>query len=183
MPLTVHVPPGEFYDHAIDQFVYSRDVTIHIEHSLAAIAKWEARWHKPFLTNKAMTGEEFLDYIRCMTLEDEDTIDPNIYMALSRSNFESIQKYIENTMTATWFKDEKKGRNGGAVITAEIIYYYMVELGIPFECENWHVNRLMTLIRVCSEKQAVPKKMARKDIFAQNAALNAQRKARLGTKG
>ncbi len=183
MPLTVTIPANEFWDFRKEEFVNTADTIIHIEHSLAAIAKWEAHWRKPFLSNNALTGEELLDYIRCMTLEED--IDFNVYLALSQQNMEAIRAYLEEPMTATWFKEEKKGKGGrmGSASTAEIIYYYMVELGIPFECENWHFNRLMTLIRVCSEKQAVPKKMARKDIFAQNAALNAQRKARLGTRG
>lgn len=183
MPLTITIPANEFWDFRKEEFVNTADTTIRIEHSLAAIAKWEAHWRKPFLSNNALTGEELLDYIRCMTLEDG--VDRNVYLALSQQNMEAIRAYLEEPMTATWFKEEKKGKGGrtGSALTAEIIYYYMVELGIPFECENWHFNRLMTLIRVCSEKQAVPKKMARKDIFAQNAALNAQRKARLGTRG
>lgn len=184
MPLSVTIPANEFWDFRAEEFVNTVDTTIHIEHSLAAIAKWESHWKKPFLENKTLTGDELLDYIRCMTIEDG--IDTRVYLGLSGQNLESIRTYMEDSMTAAWFKEDKKsGKSGhvGSALTAEIIYYYMIELGIPFECENWHFNRLMTLIRVCSEKQAVPKKMAKKDIFAQNAALNAKRKARLGTKG
>ena len=186
MPLTLHIPQGEFWNYFTEEYEYSDAATIHIEHSLAAIAKWEGIWKKPFLGSTSLGNDELRDYIRCMTLEDTEDLDPRIYRAISYDNVQAIQAYMESPMTATWFKDDKKAKKGGSVgqaITAEIIYYYMVELGIPFECENWHFNRLMTLIRVCSEKQAVPKKMSRKDIFAQNAALNAKRKARLGTRG
>lgn len=182
MPIKLVIKANEFWDFNKEEFINTEDTIIHIEHSLAAIAKWEGRWKKSFFSNTALTGDELLDYIRCMTIEED--IPSYVYMSLSQENLETIKSYLEDPMTAAWFKEQpKSGKSVGSTLTAEIIYYYMVELGIPFECENWHFNRLMTLIRVCSEKQAVPKKMAKKDIFSQNAALNAQRKARLKTRG
>lgn len=185
MPLELNIKENEFWDRNKGEFINIQDTTIHIEHSLASIAKWESRWKKPFFGDKPLSGDELRDYIRCMTLDEG--VDPNVYLGVTMEHVKTITAYLEDPMTATWFKkDEEKSagkKRPGQVMTAEIFYYYMVELGIPFECENWHFNRLATLVRVCSEKQAVPKKMSKKDIFAQNAMLNAKRKARLGTKG
>lgn len=183
MPIAISIPANEFWDYSKEEYIYTSDTVLHLEHSLAAIAKWEALYKKAFLSSEQLTADELIMYIRCMTLEDEETLDANVYLALTPENLTQIQLYLEDSMTATTFKNEKKGRHGGGIITAEIIYYYMVELGIPFECENWNFNRLMALIRVCSEKQAVPKKMSKKDIFAQNAAMNARRRAQLGSRG
>lgn len=186
MPIALHIPENEIWDYRNEQFLPVPETTIHVEHSLAAISKWEARWKKPFLTCPKLEGDELIDYIRCMTIENLEELSPNIFYALSSENYNQINELLDDTMTATTFKDDKakSGRKrAGPIITAEIIYYQMVELGIPFECETWHFNKLLTLIRVCSEKQAIPKKMSRKEIFSQNAALNAQRKARLGSRG
>lgn len=186
MPLRIEIKAREIWLPTEERFVDIDDVTIHIEHSLAAIAKWESRWEKPFFSNEALTGDELIDYVRCMTLEEG--ISRYVYLALGGENMEIIHKYIKRKMTAAWFKDapgkgKKKSGKSGQTMTADIIYSYMVELGIPFECEHWHFNRLMTLIRVCAESQAASPKMSKKDVFAQNAMLNARRRARLGSRG
>ena len=36
---------------------------------------------------------------------------------------------------------------------SELIYWYMSQLGIPFECDKWNLNRLLTLIRLAAAKQ------------------------------
>ena len=84
-------------------------------------------------------------------------------------------------MTATTFVDRKKSLKK-EIITSEIVYYWMVMYNIPFECEKWHINRLLTLIRVCTVKMNT-EKMSKKDLYAQNRALNMARRKRLGTKG
>jgi hypothetical protein len=115
------------------------------------------------------------------------TVTPNIsediFQKLSEENTELVTKYIEAKMTATWFNEAPGAPKSRDVITAELIYYWMIIFNIPFECEHWHLNRLFTLIRVCNIKQAKPKKMTRSEIAARNRELNAQRKAQLGTKG
>lgn len=182
MPLEIHIRGDELWDEESEQFIQVRERTVHFEYSLAAIAKWEAHWKKPFLINEDLTGPQLLSCVRYMALEQDVTEDD--IRSLSHEQVEKIKAYMKDSMTATWFKkDPGKSRRPTKVVTAEIIYYQMVELGIPFECENWHLNRLLTLIAVCAEKQAVPKKMAKKDILSQYANLNAARRAKLGSKG
>ncbi|HXQ38039.1 MAG TPA: hypothetical protein VN843_28790, partial [Anaerolineales bacterium] len=107
----------------------------------------------------------------------------DVFEALSEENFQEINTYIERKMTATWFSEQPGTPGSRDVITAELIYYWMIAFQIPFECENWHLNKLFTLIRVCNIKQSKPKKMSRSEIAQRNRMLNEQRKAQLGTKG
>ena len=181
--LQVDVPEMEYFDEKTERFVHTDAVSFQIEHSLISLSKWESKWNKPFLDNKAKTPEELLDYIRCMTLTKN--VDPLAYLNIPEDILKEINAYIESPMTATWFSDDKtkNKRRSREIITAEIIYYWMIALNIPFECQKWHLNRLLTLIRVCSIKNAPPKKMGRKDILRNNARLNAARRQHLNTKG
>lgn len=156
------------------------DSKLKLEHSLVSISKWESRWEKPFLSKEKKTTEELVHYIKCMTIHK---VDPMLYDVLTDEHLNMIGEYIDAKMTATWFSENKKNKPNNDIITSEIIYYYMVALNIPFECQKWHLNRLLTLIRVCSEKQQQPKKMTKGEILARNRALNEQRKKELNTKG
>ena len=179
--LTITVPETESFDPVTETFFYTKEQKLTLEHSLLSIAKWESKWGKPFLDKRTKkTVEESRDYIRCMTITQN--VDPNVYFALTNDNYREITEYMENPMTATWFSKENRPP-GRAVITAEVIYYYMVALQIPFSCEKWHFNRLMTLIKVCSDKNKTPKKMNQRQIMSQNAALNAARKKKKKTTG
>jgi hypothetical protein len=162
-------------------FIEPKKQVLQLEHSLVSISKWESKWCKPFLSKNEMTVEETLDYIRCMTLTQN--VNPDIYNYITNENIRQVNKYIEAPMTATWFTEEKNGKPNREQITNELIYYWMVALNIPFECQKWHFNRLLTLIRVCNIKNQPPKKMSKKDILSRNAALNAARKKQLNTKG
>ena len=179
----VEYPNLEFYNEETQRFVYTEGASFQIEHSLISLSKWESKWHKPFLDNKEKTREELLDYIRCMTLTKN--VAPSTYQNIPDYVLRDINSYIEDPMTATWFsKDTRKNKlRSHEVITAEIIYYWMVSYNIPFECQKWHLNRLLTLIRVCSIKNAPDKKMSRKDIFRNNARLNAARRKALNSRG
>lgn len=164
-----------------DRFLNIKETTFKIEHSLVAISKWESKWHVPFLDpNTEKTNEMMIDYIRCMTISQN--IDPIIYNYLPAEIIKEINDYIDDPMTATWFK-ETKGGPTGEVITSELVYYWMIAQNIPPEYDKWHFNRLMTLIRVCSEKNAPSKKMNRKDILSRNKALNAARRKASGSRG
>lgn len=178
--LTIVVPAHEFYDQVKEEFFTLKEQTLQLKHSLFSLAKWEAHWNKPFLSTKEKTTEEVLDYIRCMTITQN--VDPSVYKRFSKENMDDITNYINAKMTATTFSD-KGGRSNREVLTAEVIYYYMIELNIPFECQKWHLNRLLTLIKVCSIKKTPPKKMSKSEIMRRNHSLNMARRSALGSKG
>ena len=174
--LKLEIPENELFDEATGMFISTKSTVLQLEHSLISLAKWESKWHKPFMDDKhEKTDEELRDYIRCMTITQN--VDPNVYSALSISDIEKIKEYMENPMTATWFNDKKMPKSKQRVTTAELIYYWMISLQIPFECERWHINRLLTLIRVCNIENAPKEKMKKGDIYRQNAELNAARMA------
>lgn len=168
-----------------DRFVTTKETSLKIEHSLVAISKWESKWHVAFLDEKVeKTNEMMLDYIKCMTISQN--VDPIIYELIKGMPdvLNEINSYINDSMTATWFNDRNQKKGGrGEVVTSELIYYWMIAQNIPLECEKWHLNRLMTLIRICSEKNTPPKKMKKSEILNSNRALNEARRKAHGTKG
>jgi hypothetical protein len=179
--LQITIPAVELWDERKQEFVTTKEQTLQLEHSLVSLSKWESKWCKAFLTKQEKTFEETLDYIKCMTITQN--VDPEVYNYLTNENIEEINKYIEAPMTATYFSDDKTAKPSREQITAELIYYWMIALNIPFECQKWHLNRLLTLIRVCNIKNQPPKKRSRKEIMSRNAALNAARRKQLNTKG
>lgn len=181
--LRIRIPAGEYWDERRQIFIQLEGQILLLEHSLVSLSRWEARWHKPFLSNEKKTRAETIDYIRCMTVTEN--VDPIVYDSLSDNVINSVSLYINEPMTATTFSDDgKAGPRSREIITAEIIYYWMVALQIPFEpCEKWHLNRLLTLVRVCNIKNQPKKKSNPRDIMSRNAKLNAERRKRLGTKG
>jgi hypothetical protein len=179
--LRITIPAVEQWDEVKQEFIYTKEQTLSLEHSLVSLSKWESKWCKAFLTKQEKTFEETLDYIKCMTLTQN--VDPEVYNYLTNGNINEINEYIEAPMTATYFSDEKTSKTSREQVTAELIYYWMIALNIPFECQKWHLNRLLTLIKVCNIKNQPPKKRSKKDIMSRNAALNAARRKQLNTKG
>lgn len=179
--LKITIPSMEIYDPEENLFINTKEQTLSLEHSLVSISKWESKWRKPFLSKDSKTIEELKDYVRCMTLTQN--VDPDLYKFIPESVIRTVLDYIDEPMTATWFRDDKNKPKSREVITSEIIYYWMIAQGIPFECQKWHLNRLLTLIRVCSEKNAPQKKMGKKELLSRNKALNAARRKAHKSKG
>lgn len=178
--LPITIPENDLFDEKNEEFIHIYETTITLEHSLISISKWESMYHKPFLSKTPKTQQEIIDYIKCMTIEKK--VDPNVYFGLTAQNINKIKEYIDDPMTATTFSKTEKG-GGREVITSELIYYWMIAQEIPPQYEKWHLNRLLTLIRVCNNKNTPSKKMKSGDIRRQNASLNEQRRRMLHSKG
>lgn len=180
--LQITIPIGpEGWDEVKEEFVKPEEKTLQLEHSLVSLSKWESKWCKAFLTKKKKTDEEVLDYIKCMTITRN--VDPDIYDYLTNKNISEIEEYIEAPMTATVVREMNNGKPNREVVTSELIYYWMLTLGIPFECEKWHINRLLTLIKVCNAKNSKPTKRSQGQIIRDYAAINEANKKKFNTKG
>ena len=178
--LTINIPDREWFNDATQEFITVKGTTLQLEHSLVSLSKWEAKWNIPFLSKDEKTLEQTLDYIRCMTITQN--VNPIVYEQLSEENIKQINKYINSSMTATTFSNLNNNPSR-EIITSELIYYWMISLNVPMECQKWHLNRLLTLIRVCNAKNAPAKKMSARDIMSRNSALNAARRKKYNTKG
>lgn len=179
--LQITIPDTEAWNDRTQEFTTIKGVTLQLEHSLLSISKWEAKWHKAFISEKDKSIEETIDYVRCMTLTKN--VDAEVYSRLTQENMNKISEYINESMTATVINESRMSEGPKDVITSDLIYYWMVALNIPFECQKWHLNRLITLIKVCSLKSQSPKKISRNEIMSRNKALNEARKKQHHTKG
>lgn len=188
----IHIPAiDDYWDESKEEFVSINSCDLVLEHSLISISKWESKWKVPFLTNPNRTNEQLIDYIRCMTITQN--VDPKVYEFIPQQEIMRIQDYINDDHTATFFKDDGKKRGGHKeILTSEVIYYFMIALQIPMECQKWHLGRLMTLIKVCNEKnkEADPKNRKKKlttkeqmDLATKYDEINERRKKELGTRG
>jgi len=180
--LKITVPESEMYNEETNEFFYVKETVLCLEHSLVSISKWESKWKKPFLGSETKTAEEVLDYIKCMTITQN--VPDIVYQCLTKENKDEIGAYIQDEHTATWFNEQGQKRTS-EVVTSELIYYWMTAFNIPFECQKWHLNRLLTLVKICSIKNdpKASKKMSRQAVMRQNAALNKARRARTGSRG
>lgn len=178
--LEIVIPAGEMFNEETNEFVTYDSARIRLEHSLVSISKWESIWHKPFMTS-TKNLEETLSYIKCMTLTQN--VNDEVYTRLSQKNVDDISNYIDDSHTATWFNTQDNKKASREIITSEVIYYAMIAYGIPFECQKWHLNRLLTLIKVCSTKNDTPKKMGKNEILSKNRELNEARRKAMRTRG
>lgn len=179
--LQIIVPGVEAWDERTETFVSFKDTSITLEHSLISISKWESKWHKPFLGKDDKTPEQINDYIKCMTITPN--VKPEVYEFLSKDNISDVMAYINDPMTATTITNRDGRKFSREIVTSELVYYWMVSLNIPFECQKWHINRLMMLIQICEVKNQPDKKMGRKGTVQQNAALNAARRQKAHSRG
>lgn len=180
--LEVTIPAQEYYDEDRNLFIQVKETTLQLEHSLISLYKWESKTHKPFL-GKKKTPNEMLEYIKCMTI---GKVDPEIYNYIPGDVIKQIVDYIKDPMSATWFFDRKTGKNiihNNETVTAEVIYYWMITLNIPVQFEKWHLEQLLTLIRVINDKNGGKKKMSPIEAEAYRAEENARRRAKLNSKG
>lgn len=181
--LYITIPSREFFDEKNNVFIEVKGQTIQLEHSLVSISKWESRWKKPYLSpNNNKTNEEFIDYIKCMTITQN--VNPSLYFGLTEDNITDIAKYIEDPMSARLIVDLGGRKTNREVITSEYIYYYMFSFNIPLECQKWHLNRLLNLINLFSIKNQ-PKKKGRitRAEMIERDRLNKERKEKWNTKG
>ena len=178
--LVLDLPIYEYFDEEAKKFRQIPACKVSLEHNLVAIHRWESHFCRPFLGSASLTNEELAYYIICMTGEGE--VEANIFYRLSDRHYQQINDYIAAPMTATTFKEEKLGQ-AVETVTAELIYYWMISMNIPFECQYWHLNKLLTLVRVCSVKNAPAKKKSHGELAAERRALNDKRRAQFGTTG
>lgn len=180
--LQITTPARELWDEKAEQFIYVKPYTLQLEHSLVSISKWETKWHKAFLGKKKKTDEETLDYIRCMTVNQN--VPREVYYSLSPNNIEEILAYINDPMTSVHFPENSSiSPKSKDVVTSEVIYNWMIVLNIPIEFQKWHLNRLFALIRVYEMKNAPKKKRSRKEILLENSEINERRLKEWNTRG
>jgi len=181
MPKEIHIPFNQLFNEADQTFIDVFPVTLKLEHSLVSLSKWESIWQKPFISKDERTVEETLSYIECMTMNTKK-VDPNAYKCLTPTDIDEIIKYIESPMTATTFNKDKD-KPSKEIVTSELIYYWMIAFNIPSEYEKWHLNRLLTLIKICGIKNEDPKKMSKGEIMNRNRTLNEARRKAMHSKG
>ena len=180
MPKTITVPAFEEFNERTSKISFYPAITLRLEHSLLSISQWESIWHISFFDSEK-TEEQTMSYIKCMTLTKD--VKDAVYRHLTFDNIKEINDYIRDPMTATTIRETPGGHNSTEFVTSELVYYWMISYNIPVEFERWHINRLIMLIRVCSEKQKPQKKMSRREILERNRALNAARRAKYNSKG
>lgn len=173
--LTIHIPETDLYDYQLERFYTVKEVDLFLEHSLVSLSKWESKHHKPLLENNEINNDDLIDYIKCMTINKK--VDPLVYNCLTQEHFYKIKEYMDNPMTATWFSNVKEERGSSQKVTAELIYSWMIDLGIWKECEKWHLRRLVTLIRVRSE-ELKPKSKNKAEAIAHYRNLKSMRRAK-----
>lgn len=180
--LSITIPENEIFNEKTNQFIQIPETTLQLEHSLVSISKWERKWHKAFLKDEPQkTNEEMIDYIRCMTLTQH--VSPLVYLGMTGQNIKDVRDYINNPMTAVCFPDDDdKNKNPlhKDVVTNELVYYWMIKLGIPVEFQKWHLNALLSLIKVCNMKDAPQKKLSQHEAAQRQRALKAANRAKRG---
>jgi hypothetical protein len=179
--LKLFIEPVEVFDERTETFAYIDGFELELEHSLVSLSKWESQTKKPFLSKESKTAEEILLYVQAMIISP--IYPPNAVGRFTQGDIDKVNDYIQSSESATTFGSMPEARGRGETITSELIYYWMVAFNIPLECERWHLNRLLSLIKICNIKNSKPKKMSPKQLAERNRALNEQRRKKLQTRG
>jgi hypothetical protein len=175
--LEIDVVLEDFYDETTERFVPSKSETVRLEHSLVSVSKWEAVWEQAFLGSKEKTTDQTVSYIKMMIVGAEPP--PGVFQKLLEKHIEQVKEYVGAAMSATKLSTDKNAPSSKEIVTSELIYYWMISLNVPVEFEHWHLNRLITLIRVINLKNTPKKKMSN----SERRALNRQRLAKHNTRG
>ena len=173
--LPIEIPKGEYWDEAKEEFLHTKAYTLRLEHSLISISKWESKWHISFFETK-LNPEQFLSYIKCMSLSND--VPDEAYGRLGEKEITEIIEYINDPMTASSVHEKPGTRAGREVVTSELIYYWMTKFNIPWDCEKWHINRLIMLIRICIAKENGGQKMSKAETYAKQAQIRARNRAK-----
>lgn len=173
--LDLYVPEKEFWNSELQEFIYTKDITLHLKHSLISLTRWEQHYKRRFLDDGPKNEEEYRFYIQCMTLNKD--VDPLVYMVLQEDDVKKVTDYLHDSMTATTLPKQNNNRTNSEKLSSELIYYYMSALNIPFECEKWFLNNLITLISIASIKNN-PQEKKSKPSWSSIRALNAVRNAK-----
>lgn len=179
--LKIIIEEDELFNETTSTFEKVERTEFDLEHSLISLSKWESKYQKPFLSSDSKTAEEIFNYIQCMVVSSH--LDLDVLYRISQKDIVRIQEYIDSSQSATTFGAMPKSRGPSEIITSELIYYWMVAFNIPFDCEYWHLNRLFALVRICNIKNSPPEELSRNELAQRNQALNAKRRAELGTTG
>ena len=173
--LDLYVPGKEFWNSELQEFIYTKDITLHLKHSLVSLTRWEQHYKRRFLDDGAKSEEEYRFYIQCMTLNKD--VDPLVYTVLQEDDIKKVTDYLHDSMTATTLPKQNNNRSNSEKLSSELIYYYMSALNIPFECEKWFLNNLIILISIASIKNN-PQEKKSKPSWSSIRALNAARNAK-----
>ena len=173
--LDLYVPGKEFWNSELQEFIYTKDITLHLKHSLVSLTRWEQHYKRRFLDDGPKNEEEYRFYIQCMTLNKD--VDPLIYTVLQEDDIKKVTDYLHDSMTATTLPKQNNNRSNSEKLSSELIYYYMSALNIPFECEKWFLNNLIILISIASIKNN-PQEKKSKPSWSSIRALNAARNAK-----
>lgn len=175
--LEIRVTLEEGFDEESSKFVAASSFTVRLEHSLSSVSKWESVWEEPFLGKKEKTQKQTVSYIEMMILQDK--LPPGVFQKLIAHHLEEIMNYVSADMTATKLHVDPNSSQSRETITSELIYYWMISMNIPVQFEHWHLNRLITLIRVINLKNTPKKKMS----AMERRNLNRRRRQQLNTRG
>lgn len=181
--ITITIPEIELYDETKEEFVIVPKTVFNMEHSLVSLRDWESKWKVSFFHTEK-NKEQLLDYLKMMTLTEG--VSDIVYQMIPESEMRRIVDYIKDSHTAMTINDSLGGKQkrSNEFVTVETVYWWMISLGIPMECETWHLERLLALIKFISVKNDPKKtKMSQKDVIRQNAEINARNRAKYGIKG